>query len=328
MKKLTIVLFSLLIMLYCKSQTNEKVNSLKSESLSNDFQITVDTLNISIDGDLRKIVLFKGNYYGIFETARKNTSQSFKKMIVFSPQGDFIEDAFVPEEIQDMFHYDLRVENDSLLIKESQFEKHNFVLGTYVADFIKTKTRELKFYEDEFFDVYASFNGEWGGTIYFKNKKTNEIYEAASTCPFVINKIDNEYYVTNYLKHLAGHTSVLKIADPTKLEKSDFNLNRHKGSQYIKGVETILDTINFYIPTSFVADEQLFHLYSDDNGSYIGKIENGKIRPVYIFDFIFHAHFCQHLDNGKQLLTCNFKDSEKSGMLIIDGGKFKFYRQK
>ena len=48
-------------------------------------------------------------------------------MIVFSPQGDFIEDAFVPEEIQDMFHYDLRVENDSLFIKESQFAKRTFV---------------------------------------------------------------------------------------------------------------------------------------------------------------------------------------------------------
>ena len=323
MKQLTIIFFSLFTFLSCQSQTNEK-----NQSLSNDFQITIDTLNISIDGYLRKVVLFKGSYYGIFETDRKNTSQSFKKMIVFSPNGDFVEDAFIPEEIQDMPHYDLIVENDSLYVKESQFEKFNFVLGAYVADFTQTTTRELKFYEDEFYDIYATCNGEWGGTIYFKDKKTNDNYEAASTCPIVINKIDNEYYVTNYMGHMMGFASVLKISDPTKLEKSNLNFDRHEGSQYNKGVETLLDTMDFYIPTSFVADKQLFHLYSDENGTYIGKIENKEINPIYKFDFTFYAHFNQHLDNGKQLLTCQFKDCEKSGILIIDGRKFRFYRQK
>ena len=285
-------------------------------------------MNISIDGYLKKVVFFKGNYYAMFESDRKNTTQRFKKMIVFSPTGDFIEDAFIPKEIQDMPHYDLRVENGSLFVKESQFEKENFVLGTYVADFKQTKTRELKFYEDEYFDIYATCNGEWGGTIYFKDKKTNESYEAASTCPIVINKINNEYYVTNYMGHMMGFASVLKIPDPTKLEKSDFAFDRQEGSQYYKGVVTLLDTIDFYIPTSFVADKQLFHLYSDNNGTYIGIIEDGKINPIYKFDFAFYAHFNQHLDNGKQLLTYRFKDCEKSGILIIDEKRFEFYRQK
>lgn len=328
MKQLTIILFTLLISWSCQSQTNEKNINLITDSLSSNFQITFDTLNISIDGYLRKVVLFKGNYYGMFETDRKNTSKSFKKMIVFSPKGDFIEDAFIPEEIQDMPHYDIVVENDSLYVKESQFEKYNFVLGAYVADFKLTKTKELKFYEDEFYDIYTTCNGEWGGTIYFKNKKTNESYEASSTCPIVINKIDSQYYVTNYMGHMMGFASVLKIQDPSKLEISDLKFDRHEGSQFNKGAETLLDTMNFYIPTSFVVDNQLFHLYSDEKGTYIGKIENGRINPIYKFDFTFYAHFNQHLDNGKQLLTCHFEDSEKSGILIIDGKKFRFYRQK
>jgi hypothetical protein len=199
---------------------------------------------------------------------------------------------------------------------------------TYVADFKKTKTKELKFYEDEFYDIYATCNGEWGGTIYFKDRKTKISYEASSTCPIVINKIDNEYFVTNFMGHMMGFASVLKITDPTKLEKSDLNFERHEGSRYEKGVEVLLDTMGFYISTSFVSDKQLFHLYSDDHGTYIGKIENKKMKPIYKFDFIFNAHFNQHLDNGKQLMTCNFKDSEKSGLLIIEGKKFKFYRQK
>ena len=323
MKQQLIILFSVLTLYSC-SQTTSKTTI----SQSKDFQITFDTLNISVDGYLRKVVLFRDNFYGMFETDRKNTTQSYKKMLVFNPKGEFVEDVFVPEGIQDMPHYNLTVQNDSLFVKESQFEKKNFVLGEYVADFKLTKTRELKFYQDELYDIYATCNGEWGGTIYFKDKKTKRSYEASSTCPIVINKIDNGYYVTNYMGHMMGFSSVLKIIDPTKLEKSDLNFDKHEGSHYDKGVEVLLDTMNFYIPTSFVADKQLFHLYSDENGTYIGNIENKKMMPIYKFDFVFYAHFNQHLDNGKQLLTWHYKDSKKSGLLIIDGKKLKFYRQK
>jgi hypothetical protein len=318
MRQLFITIFTLLTYSSCQSQTT---------TVTKDFQTTFETLNISIDGYLRKIVLFRDNFYGMFETDRKNTTQSYKKMIVFSQDGEFFEDVFVPEEIQDMPHYDLIVENDSLYVKESQFEKYNFVLSTYVADFKKTKTKELKFYEDEFYDIYATCNGEWGGTIFFKDRKTKVGYEASSTCPTVINKIDNDYYVTNYMEHMMGFASVIKISDPTKLEKSDLNFDRHEGSHYDKGFEFLLDTMKFYVPTSFVVDKQLFHLYYDENGSYIGRIENKKMISIYKFDFVFYAHFNQHLDNGKQLLTCHFKDSKKSGLLIIDGKTFKFYQQ-
>jgi hypothetical protein len=328
MKVKFIILFSLMTFLSCQAQTTDKKEVEVSSTNSTDFQVSFDTLNISIDGSLRKVVLFQDNFYGMFETGRRNTSQRFKKMIVFSQNGDFVEDVFVPKEIQGMPHYDLIVQNDSLYVKESQFEKINLLLGKYVADFKLTETKDLKFYQDKLYDIYATCNGEWGGTIYFRNKKTNESFEASSTCPIVINKIDGDYYVTNYMGHMMGFTSVLKIKDPSKLEKSDLKFDRHEGSCFDKGVETLLDSMDFYISTSFVADKQLFHLCSDENRTYIGQIENGKMKPIHKFDFIFYAHFNQHLDNGKQLLTCNFKDSEKSGILIINGKKFQFYRQK
>ncbi|SFB05957.1 hypothetical protein [Algoriphagus aquimarinus] len=328
MKINLIILFSLMTLFSCQAQITDKKKVETPAINSTDFQVNFDTLNISIDGYLRKVVLFQDNFYGMFETGRRNTSQRFKKMIVFSQNGDFVEDVFVPKEIQGMPHYDLIVQNDSLYVKESQFEKINFLLGKYVADFKLTETKDLKFYQDELYDIYATCNGEWGGTIYFKNKKTNESFEASSTCSIVINKIDGEYYVTNYMGHMMGFASILKIQDPSKLEKSNLKFDRHEGSRFDKGVETLLDTIDFYIPTSFVVDKQLYHLYSDENGTYIGLIENGKMKPIHKFDFIFHAHFNQHLDNGKQLLTFNFKESEKSGILIIDGKYFTFYRQK
>ena len=86
--------------------------------------------------------------------------------------------------------------------------------------------------------------------------------------------------------------------------------------------------MDFYIPTSFVANKELFHLYSEEQGTYIGKIENGKIKPIHKFDFKFSAHFNQQLDNGQQILTCHFTEDKKNGILIIDGNNFYFYRLK
>lgn len=111
MRQLFITILTLLTFSSCQSQTTTETKN---------FQTTFDTLNLSIDGYLRKVVLFRDNFYGMFETDRKNTTQRYKKMIVFSQNGEFIEDVFVPEEIQDMPHYDLIVENDSLYVGSAE----------------------------------------------------------------------------------------------------------------------------------------------------------------------------------------------------------------
>jgi hypothetical protein len=261
----------------------------------------------------------------MFETERKNTTQEFKKMIVFNRKGEFIEDVYIPEEIQDMPHYELDIENDSLFLKETQFEKTTFVLGRYVTDFIKTKTREFKFFHDSTYNVFRTCNGEFGGTIYFQNKRTKDAYEACATCPIVVNKISNEYYVTNYLGHMIGFASVIKVKDPAQLQKSELRFEKEQGSEFKKGIETLIDTMEFYIPTSFVLGNKLLHLYSNRQGTYLGEIDGGKMKLVYEFDFKFYAHLNQRCDDGKQVLSLYMPDTEKSGILIIDKNKMNFY---
>jgi hypothetical protein len=259
----------------------------------------------------------------MFETRRKNTTGSFKKMIVFNRKGKFIEDVFIPSEIQEMPYYDLIVDNDSLYAKETQFEKINLLLGEYVADFKLTTTKDFAIFKDDNYNIYSTCNGEFGGTIYFQNKQTKRSYEAASTCPTVVNKIGKEYYVTNNMGYM-GFPSVLKITDPEKLGKSNLNFKIQHGSTFNKGIEVLNDTTSISIATSFVADKKLLTLYSDEQGTYIGEIENKKMKPVYKFEFKFSADFNQQLDNGKQILTCYFP-GKKNGIVIIDGYNFNFY---
>lgn len=331
MKNLLLTLIISFLISSCGNNRSGKVlaiNDIKTSNVSSDFIIKRDTFDFSINGDLRKATYFNDKYYCMFQTNRENTSQSFKKMIVLNKNGRFIEDVFVPEEIQNMNYYDIRIENDSLFLQRAQLDEENFVLGKYVADFHRTKTRAFKTYEDEQYNVYSTCRGEWGGTVFFQDKKTNELYEGSSTCPIVVNKIGNEYFVTNYMGHMIGFASVYKISNPRKLKKSDWDFKRRFGSENMKGIEKLLDTTNFYISTSFVTKDKLRHIYNDDNGTYIADIENGKIKPIYTFDFKFYPQFNQQLENGKQVLTFEVAESGKDGILIIDGNKlyFKFMR--
>ncbi len=308
----------------CGSKTNSE-NFTKGQSEK--FIVSVDTLDLCFNGYLRTLVSFRGVYYGMIETKRLNTTQRFKKMISFTQNGQFVEDIFVPEEIQEMPHYDILVDNDSLYVKESQFERNNFVLGAYVGDFTLTKTKDFKIHEDSAFNVYSNCNGEFGGTIFFQSKTTKDNYEAASTCPIVVNKIGNTYYVTNYMDHGMGFASVLEIKDPTKLQKSQLRLHDQLGSKHEKGAEILLDTVNFQIQTSFVTGGKLYHIYSDELGTYIGEIKSGKMTPEFKFKFGFYSRFTQQV-GGRQILTCHFADNGDNGFLIIEGNRLRFHRMR
>jgi hypothetical protein len=323
MKRYFIILFSTLTLFACETKTQSNHKSV-SPDRSGDINIAIDTLSIPINGDLVNVAWFRNNFYAMFETSRKNTSERFKKVIVFNKKGDVIEDVFLPKQIQNMVYGDLIVSNDSLYVKETQFEKTNLVLGEYVADFALTITKDFPIFKDSVYNVYSVCNGEFGGTIYFQNKKTKKSYEAASTCPIVVNKIDNQYYVTN-------STSILKIQTPEKLANSNLNFKTHQGSQFTKGVETLFETLDFDmdfgIATSFVSEGKLLTLYSNKQGTYIGEIENKKMKPVYKLPFKFSANFNQQIDNGEQILICYFTN-DKRGILVIDGKHFNFYRLK
>lgn len=322
MKKYFLIVFSTLILVSCK-KTNSIVEKINLSDQNQDgFNVKTDTFIVGKNGDLTKAVLFRNNFYCMFETSRKNTTQQFIKMKVFNQKGKFVEDVFVPQEIQNMPHYDLIVEKDSLYVKENQFEKENFVLGEYIADLNKIETRNFPVFKDEIYNIYSDCKGEWAGTIFFENNKTKKVFETYSNCVVAVNKIKNDYYITNMGMY---SSNVLKIADPTKLYKSKLDFNKNEGSKYDIGTEVILDADEVSIATSFVNQDQLFHLYSNKNNVFVGVIEGGKMKPQYKFAFNFYPHLNQKLNNGKQILTFYIPSNKESGILIIDKKNFYFH---
>lgn len=79
--------------------------------------------------------------------------------------------------------------------------------------------KQPKLFEDDNFIVFRDCHGEWGGTVYFFDKISNEIYFTESTCANSVFKKDEKYAVLAQLGHLMSSCEIKLIENPRKLTK-------------------------------------------------------------------------------------------------------------
>ncbi|RQO39045.1 hypothetical protein DBR39_08595 [Chryseobacterium sp. KBW03] len=144
-------------------------------------------------------------------------------------------------------------------------------------------------YSDTTYEVWKTCSGEWGGTVYFKNKKSKKIYYAKATCPVAVNKIKNKYYISNSMSHGTGSSDILEITDPEKMEQTDtipiYNpdiITRKYESHSSKGTKQMVDSIGVALMTSFVYDKKLYSILSNYNQTKttISELRNDKFHTV------------------------------------------------
>jgi len=196
--------------------------------------------------------------------------------------------------------------NGSLILKGDYINKC-FAIKKYSSDFEPIKCETYPLYEDSSWKCYSSCHGEWGGFIYFVNKNTKKSYAAPVSCSFIINKIDSIYYVTSYSGTLSA-SQVIAISNPEKLRKAKLNFRKIPDEGQYGGYRTILDSIMFNIQTSFVFDNNLYHIYTSDRKSFIGYINNGVMVPLYQFGFSFTCSYDGLDKEGNQILSFNIID--------------------
>ncbi len=214
----------------------------------------------------------------------------------------------IPQQISNSIGFGLFIRNDSILIKNDR-DHETFYFDTRYLQWIKVKEADDLIFEDEDFYVTSMDFGEWGNTVWFRDKKTGKEYELGSNSKNV-NKINNTYYLTSDDK-------IIKINDPLKLKSSDLNYyyetveksdSFYNGSESLIGSELIFKkqtqeyewlTQKFYITTSFISDNQLYHLCVDSNLLYIGKVDNGIMKPLRIIGNDLIVYSWHHSLNGK-----------------------------
>tara|TARA_R110002051_G_C8680517_1_gene491711 strand:+ start:132 stop:1139 length:1008 start_codon:yes stop_codon:yes gene_type:complete len=330
MRKISIVILLLIFcfgVFKCTSPIKEKISKVVQ---INDFtiEINIDTLSFKSDLDIEKVFFFKERYYAVFS----NKGMSFsKKMFVLDENGDLEKEVDLFEEIQRWRHFYKIQENNNKVYFVRGYSEEGFKMNLKKFTFEEVTLEAFPIFKDDDYEIFESCYGEWGGLAFFKNKKDGIKYETSSTCPIIVNKINEEYFITNYMRHSYGFTSVIKISNPRKLKVTDtnkdslsININNSLKEHSYKGAKVLLDTIDFKIDESFVVKDKLKHIYMNNTGTYIGETNRGKMKELYKFDFKFKADFNHSTSDGKHILTFISEDENK-GLLVIKNNSFNFH---
>jgi hypothetical protein len=148
------------------------------------------------------------------------------------------------------------------------------------------------FFQDDNYLVRKSCSGEWGGSVWFKNKRTGIEYSCNSTCPVVINKFRDKYIVTNTLAHLIGFSEIIEIENPDSMTifklpepraKKRKMIYRYVGDNESKstiGTKKLLDSIGVLTLASFPYNGQLYHIVTDFRKTFLTEIENKKFVSI------------------------------------------------
>lgn len=305
-------------------------------SQGQNFEVTVDTVNININGRIGPSVMFNNKYLCFYETENPYSSQSFMHFYILSSNGTIENKIEVPDEMNTTY-YDLHIRHDSIITK-TYMNQGTFWLDPVNLKWIKIKDVDDLIFEDE--NLYATSLdfGEWGYTTWFKDKKTGIEYEAAFYRPR-INKISDVYYVST-------GRGAFEINDLSKMKKCSpdyyYSLVEKKdevdGSESTMGANALfIDSTNdgesnLYIATSFVSNNQLYLLCSENNDLFISSIKNGKIVPIQmiahnlmVYDY-YYSYRCQMLKDNRQVLKFKDKNNDNLyGFIEIKGDKIKIH---
>jgi hypothetical protein len=188
-------------------------------------------------------------------------------------------------------------------------------------------------FEDSAYISFCDCHGEWGGTVYFLNKNTNNIHFTEATCANSIIKHTNKYKVLSTLGHMTGHADLLEISNPNDLpivESSKIN-KRYFGdalgySDTSEVAVPIFSFSNIQIFASFFYKKRLVYLVQWNDATFLAEIENSVIKiinPLFNKDFQFVNAITTNFDDTILINIIFYRISEGrvSTCLIIRDGK-------
>ncbi len=200
------------------------------------------------------------------------------------------------------------------------------------------KKKDSVFYQDNKYIVRATCHGEWGGSVWFKNKKTGKEHSCRATCPTIVNKIGSKYYVTANLYHMNAGARVIEIKDPelmtvydtiaVKKRKWRSGYDTEETDSY-KGIKYLADTAGTYIITSFTNQDSLYHLlsgfYAGDK-IYISTIRQNKFITIDTIPGGSIMRFTKAFLTTDNHYLMFFSNGCKQGYIDIFGNKITILR--
>ncbi|WP_107040413.1 hypothetical protein [Brumimicrobium mesophilum] len=235
-----------------------------------------------------------------------------------------------------------------LILSSSSYSQTKFtIIDTTIVGNYEEAIENLKilndsiFYEDTLYSVRKTCSGEWGGSIWFKNKRTGIEYSCAATCPVVVNNVNGKYYVTATLAHMVGSSEIIEINDPDSMEifkmpkprqkkrkQKIYNVGDNESRSRL-GTTLLVDSIGVLTLGSFTHRNQLLHIVSDYDHTYLCKIEESRfitIDTICIGRLPIYRSEINETENNTLVILFNSNDTK--GYLEIKNSKIEIIRYK
>ena len=292
-----------------------------STVIAQEFETSTDTLNLNLKEicrpasrvSLTHAVKYKENYYCFFEEKGLYSYKvETKYFLKISLKGDILQKIDIPKEIQNANYFDFFIRNNQLIVK-TYMNHESFLLDIKNSKWNSISEVDDQVYEDKNYKVtYLNF-GEWGESTWFINKETGKEYiiDFEGT---TINQLNDKYYLTKA-------NEVREISNPKNLKECNPNFyyseiekdkKRYEYSNSLIGsIEIYKDSTydssfikknNRVLNTSFVLNNKFFQLYTDTISTYIGKIKDGTLVPIYNLNkkfSIFNWHYSYRGNNSE-----------------------------
>lgn len=231
--------------------------------------------------------------------------------------------------------------SDLFCQNENTFEVEEIIIEKKYNKRTKPTEEKDYFYEDSEYIVTISCSGEWGGSVWFENKKTGIIYSCQSTCPKSINKVDNKYIITNSLAHMSGMSEIIEIENPNQLSifKKPEPRNDKDGKPFYyagdmesksrKGVKSLWSEFETLIILSFLYKNKLYHIATKNGATYLTTLENNELVTVCLISKkrIWSHHTVNKIDKNHTFLYLG-RDVYENEYIEIKGSKIKLVRHK
>jgi hypothetical protein len=284
-----------------------------------------DIHTFPVNDNVIDVVLYRGKYYCL---------KSKGDFLIIDSASNLVENKVlkVPDVNQ---LYQLNLRNDSLLLNSGM---DNFYLnsnGLFKKTWQGFYTQCI--FEDDEFEVTESCYGEWGGTIYFKDKKTGKLYECECTCVVAINKIKGSYVVTSSLAHGTGSTHIFFIKDPRQLalHENKFTGKSNKTKPILmgdleskskQGTIRLLDSIGIITLTSFIANNELVSIVANFQNTNICIIRDKRFVTIdtLMKESIWGYEGCSRIYGQTNLRY--YEHNDKAGFLTITDNTLRLFK--
>lgn len=204
-------------------------------------------------------------------------------------------------------------------------------------------------FEDSSYLVYGCCAGEWGGSVFFQNKRTKRTYSYFATCANQVLRFQNEYIVCNNLAHLSEYMSFLVVKDPETLyEITEDSLKNH--CNWYTEIDSLKEywqvskvgKVRFYSAygamslVTFPFGDSLYSILSSSKATVLAVHRgNTTITKETLIKNKISFHQTQVIEGGKKKI-CLYRLTEGSpfaayrirgnttGLIVVEGNRIDF----